>query len=128
MSIAIDAAVCSNMGRVRKNNEDNFYFDGLYMDEEQRNEASAYHQVNENSTQIYAVCDGMGGEEGGEDASIAAVRGLKQYARQPNPDDENLLREALQEISDGIDRRAQEPLETPSREAPSTEPPGPTRP
>ena len=104
----IDAAVCSNMGRVRKNNEDNFYFDGLYMDEEQRNEASAYHQVNENSTQIYAVCDGMGGEEGGEDASIAAVRGLKQYARQPNPDDENHLREALQEISDGIDRRAQE--------------------
>ena len=108
MSVIIDAAVCSNMGRVRKNHEDNFYFDGLYMDESQRNEGGSFHKTNENDTQIYAVCDGMGGEEGGEDASITAVRCLKQYIQsQANPEESQQVRDALQSISDTIDANAQ---------------------
>ncbi len=76
----IDAAVCSNMGKVRRNNEDNFYFNGVYMNEAQRNKGGLFSKVCDDDKQIYAVCDGMGGEEGGEDASITAARGLKQYA------------------------------------------------
>ncbi|MBR3738839.1 MAG: serine/threonine-protein phosphatase [Clostridia bacterium] len=107
MPLKIDAAVCSNMGKVRKNNEDNFYFDGLYMDENTRNQGGFYHQTNENELQIYAVCDGMGGEEGGEDASITAVRGLQKYAAsEAHPDENQPLRDALQSISDTIDQNA----------------------
>lgn len=95
------------MGKIRKNNEDNFYFDGLYMDENQRNQGGFYHNTNENDVQVYAVCDGMGGEEGGEDASITAARGLQKYAQSTaQPDEPQSLRDALQSISDTIDENA----------------------
>ncbi len=107
MSIIIDAAVCSNMGKVRKNNEDNFYFNGLYMDESQRNSGGLFNLAAGDPIQIYAVCDGMGGEEGGEDASLAAVRSLMQYSqttRKANGTDQ--LKEMLQQISDTIEDNA----------------------
>ena len=107
MSIIIDAAVCSNMGKVRKNNEDNFYFNGLYMDESQRNSGGLFNLAAGEPIQIYAVCDGMGGEEGGEDASLAAVRALMQYSqttRKANGTDQ--LKEMLQQVSDTIEENA----------------------
>ena len=107
MSIMIDAAVCSNMGKVRKNNEDNFYFNGLYMDESQRNSGGLFNLSVAEPIQIYAVCDGMGGEEGGEDASITAVRALMQYARTTHKaNGTEQLKELLQKISDTIEENA----------------------
>jgi len=107
MAFRIDAAVCSNMGKVRKNNEDNFFFNGLYMDENQRNSGAMYKQTNVDGSQLFAVCDGMGGEEGGEDASIAAVRGLQQYTRQETQwDQPQKLKDMLQSISDTIEDNA----------------------
>ena len=107
MSIMIDAAVCSNMGKVRKNNEDNFYFNGLYMDESQRNSGGLFNLSVSEPIQIYAVCDGMGGEEGGEDASITAVRALMQYARTTHKaNGTEQLKELLQKISDTIEDNA----------------------
>ena len=107
MQYKIEAAVCSNMGKVRKNNEDNFYFDGKYMNESQRNAGSLLTKESDEDLQIYAVCDGMGGEEAGEEASISAVRGLYQYARSNyNWDDEGQIKSALQKISDSIEDAA----------------------
>ena len=107
MSIIIDAAVCSNMGKVRKNNEDNFYFNGLYMDESQRNSGGLFNLEVAEPIQIYAVCDGMGGEEGGEDASITAVRALMQYAKTTHKaNGTEQLKELLQKISDTIEDNA----------------------
>ena len=108
MSIAIDAAVCSNMGRVRKNNEDNFYFNGLYMDESQRNAGGLFNLGSTEPIQIYAVCDGMGGEEGGEDASITAVRSLMEYAKSEHRvNGSQQIKDLLQKISDTIEENAQ---------------------
>ena len=107
MSMNIDAAVCSNMGRVRKNNEDNFYFNGLYMDESQRNAGGLFSLESADPIQIYAVCDGMGGEEGGEDASITAVRALMQYAKtETRVTGSQPLKEMLQKVSDTIEENA----------------------
>ena len=109
MSAIINAAVCSNMGKVRKNNEDNFYFNGLYMDESQRNGGGTFKHSSDDPIQIYAVCDGMGGEEGGEDASLSAVRALEQYARTTRKaDGTEQLKELLQQISDTIEDNARE--------------------
>lgn len=107
MSAMIDAAVCSNMGKVRKNNEDNFCFNGLYMDESQRNSGGLFHLSADQPNQVYAVCDGMGGEEDGEDASLAAVRALAQYfptGRRGSGTKQ--LEELLQRISDTIEDNA----------------------
>lgn len=108
MSLKIDAAVCSNMGKIRKNNEDNFYFNGYYMDESQRNNGGLFNRVCDENTQVYAVCDGMGGEEGGEDASITAVRALTQYAKtEHHVDGSQQIKDVLQNISDTIEANAQ---------------------
>lgn len=108
MSFKIDAAVCSNMGRVRKNNEDNFYFNGDYLDEGRRNKGGLLKRTCQDDTQVYAVCDGMGGEERGEDASITAVRALAQYVRsERRVDGSQQLTAMLQNISDTIESNAQ---------------------
>ena len=107
MAVLIDAAVCSNIGKKRKNNEDNFYFNGLYMDETQRNSGGLFNLASGEPTQIYAVCDGMGGEEGGEDASISAVRALLQYSgKNEEVNGTKQLKVLLQEISDEIEENA----------------------
>ena len=74
----IDAAVCNHKGKVRLNNEDNFYLNGDYMALEQMDQGGCVAAESEAGTQLYAVCDGMGGEAAGEQASHAVVAALKQ--------------------------------------------------
>ena len=76
MEMQLHAAVYSHAGNVRPNNEDNF----LLLD-------SYRKDVTINTTReskacpaqhcVFAVCDGMGGESAGEEASLTAVEGLK---------------------------------------------------
>ena len=63
-------------GRVRQNNQDNIFVDGHYRRDIQCPELfSVSHTGTEG---IYAVCDGMGGESYGEEASFKAVAGLER--------------------------------------------------
>lgn len=73
------AAVVGNIGLVRGNNEDNFYFNGTYLTEENRDIPSALAENCINPLQFFAVCDGMGGEAFGEVASLIAVQTLAKY-------------------------------------------------
>ena len=68
-------AVCSHIGLVRKNNEDNFYCNGEILTREK----FSLDGTVENPC-IFAVCDGMGGEEHGELASLTAVKVLGEQA------------------------------------------------
>ena len=61
MSLAIEVAGKTDIGRVRNNNEDNFGFDKRYG--------------------IFVVCDGMGGAAAGEVASKIAVETVLNYYR-----------------------------------------------
>lgn len=82
MGFRIEAACGCNMGKVRKNNEDNFFFDGTCL--EQDNEGLRYIACFEGRAKKgmrVAVFDGMGGENFGEVASFAAARYLQQAAR-----------------------------------------------
>lgn len=66
---------CSDQGRVRGNNEDNFYVSGKYRE----NITVPRIELESNfepERLLFAVCDGMGGEEDGELASLAAVKAL----------------------------------------------------
>src|ERR1700686_5024696 len=61
MSLVIQAAGNTDIGLVRKNNEDNFGYD-------------LHHGV-------FVVCDGMGGQQAGETASKIAVDTVLDYFR-----------------------------------------------
>lgn len=84
----ISAAVCGNIGRGRGNNEDNFYFNGEFLTEATRENPADIEFVCHDKRQFYAVCDGMGGEQLGELASLLAAQTLHKYAGflKSNPD------------------------------------------
>lgn len=73
------SAVASNIGNLRESNEDNFYFNGTFLTQENRDFPTAQSDICSDGLQFYAICDGMGGEEQGEDASLIAVSVLKKY-------------------------------------------------
>lgn len=71
----------SHIGKIRKQNEDNLYVDGVYLNSKIRN----YPFTMDGYTAIpivFAICDGMGGEENGEIASMLAVSALKNFSEQ----------------------------------------------
>ena len=82
MRFTIQAACGCHTGKIRKNNEDNFYFDGKCLEMENnglRNPACIEDTLR--SGLCLAVFDGMGGENFGEMASYAAARQLQQTER-----------------------------------------------
>lgn len=82
MRLFIDAACGCNIGKVRKNNEDNFFFDDKCLELENqglRNTAS-FSDVLKNGLCL-AVFDGMGGENFGEVASFTAARQMQTVTR-----------------------------------------------
>lgn len=83
--ITVTGAVVSDKGRLRKNNEDNFYFNGVFMDRESMDAGAFQKGSCREELQIYAVCDGMGGTDSGEEASCGAVRGLAAAVEKGGP-------------------------------------------
>lgn len=80
MAAQVKFAVRSEVGNVRKNNEDNFYCSGIFMTVSER-ERPFFLSGIADSPCIFAVCDGMGGEDCGELASLTAVQNLQEHSR-----------------------------------------------
>lgn len=82
MPFKINAACLCNTGNVRKNNEDNFFFDGRCLEADND---GLRHPVSMTKSLQREVCvavfDGMGGESYGEIASFAAAKCLQQTTR-----------------------------------------------
>ena len=75
MNLKIIAAAATHIGCVRAENEDNYFLNGkIYL-------AGMSEPIITDDTKggIYAVCDGMGGEENGGLASQIAVRVLSEF-------------------------------------------------
>lgn len=82
MKLIIEAACGCNTGKVRKNNEDNIYFDGKCL--EQEHNGLKYPACMEGTIRdglSFAVFDGMGGENFGEMASYTAARQMQLTER-----------------------------------------------
>ena len=54
-------SVATHIGKVRGNHEDNFYLEGLYMNDIFRNDFSATYTIRNADGMSFAVFDGMGG-------------------------------------------------------------------
>ena len=65
-------------GRVAVNNEDNFYIDGSYRQDVNQPYFRADGRVSSGQLTA-AVCDGMGGEALGEEASLIAVEAIREF-------------------------------------------------
>jgi len=82
MPFIVDAACLCNTGKVRKNNEDNFFFDGRCLEE---NNNGLKHPVTMTRSIRKEICvsifDGMGGENFGECASFAAADAMQYMTR-----------------------------------------------
>lgn len=108
MTFTIHAACHCHTGYVRKNNEDNFFFDDLSLQE--RNAGLSKPLAMTASTderRVLAVFDGMGGESHGETASFVAAKAL--FAASHSTDcegDGDFSREAAQEMNLAVWRSA----------------------
>lgn len=82
MGYTIRAACCCNTGKIRKNNEDNFYFYGKCLELENNGLKSPVGiETPLKYGHCFAVFDGMGGENFGEYASFSAARQLQLCER-----------------------------------------------
>jgi protein phosphatase len=93
----IQYSAISDTGTVRENNEDNLYIDGQYMQQGKQGNFQVTKKIDSNNL-IYAVCDGMGGEKGGEKASLEAVTRLRLAVENP-PFVGKSLEEKIKEVN-----------------------------
>ena len=71
----------SNVGKIRKNNEDNFYVNGYYRTDYSQNIFSYSNHFEDVPILSLAVFDGMGGAQYGEEASGEAAKALDKYLK-----------------------------------------------
>lgn len=82
MKWILEAACACNTGRIRRNNEDNFFFDGRCLEADNmglRNVVSMEEPLKNGTT--LAIFDGMGGESFGEQASFVAARQMQRSVK-----------------------------------------------
>lgn len=79
-TIKFSSAVSIDKGRVRVNNEDNFYFNSKYLTADNRDKSTSLSEPSvTGDVLIYGVFDGMGGESLGEMASLISAQTLGKY-------------------------------------------------
>ena len=98
-------SACSHIGNVRENNEDNLYVPGRVIPYE--NADAVFTVTGETHTPcVFAVCDGMGGQEHGEYASYIAASGLAELEvaikTSPSSDIDILVQEYLVKANNAI--------------------------
>lgn len=82
MRYTVQAACGCHMGKIRKNNEDNFLFDGKCLEETNTGlKHPAWIEEPLKNGFCVAVFDGMGGENFGEIASYTAARKMQETQR-----------------------------------------------
>lgn len=93
-------SIATNVGNVRQVNEDNFYADKLGVREVEN--LCGYKVLSHSERYVFAVFDGMGGEQFGDLASEIAAKTLDEYA------DSIIAAESPEEMKDAVDRFASE--------------------
>jgi len=105
-TIKFTAVAHSDKGKIRANNEDNFYFNGIHLNAENRDERNYFSDNPAGADLIYGVFDGMGGEALGEEASLIVAETLKKYHNRINKhqsaNDDNTVLRVVEEANSKI--------------------------
>ena len=106
MGYTINAACISHPGHIRLSNEDNFYFNGQFLQPD-RSGTDGVLPIVANSGQglLFAVFDGMGGENYGELASFAAAKETQSW-KYPVENPLQGLEALAQQLNDAVLREA----------------------
>ena len=95
--MTVKTTVVSHIGCVRKNNEDNFYLNGDYMLASEVDAGAQVELVSDDHQQLYAICDGMGGLNGGERASLIAIEAMSELNKRQ---EKGKIAEAIRHYAD----------------------------
>ena len=79
MTISVKFAVRSEIGKVRTNNEDNFFCNGIFMTPSESSKPLFMKGIADVPC-VFAVFDGMGGHDCGELASLTAAETLSEHS------------------------------------------------
>lgn len=102
MKFTIKAACGCNTGIIRSNNEDNFLFNGHYLDADNEGLNSPLSFLGKPKQIQFAVFDGMGGENYGEIASFTAAQTLSEEMCTPQAllrSNEKYLQKLIQRLN-----------------------------
>lgn len=101
----LEAVALCDVGRVRQNNEDNYYIQGKVRQNLAQQKAEETFMGTANQS-LFAVADGMGGESDGEVASLVAVQSLRSCSLEEICDEAyNAVMEANEMICNEIMRK-----------------------
>ena len=104
----LETAARNHRGRLRVNNEDNYYLNGKWMSQQAMAHGGRVLSESDAAFQLYAVCDGIGGEAAGEQASLETVMTLRALQDSNKEGISNLeLLAALSVLTDHICRLSQ---------------------
>ncbi|MBQ8515241.1 MAG: serine/threonine-protein phosphatase [Ruminococcus sp.] len=100
----LQAHAVSNQGKVRSNNEDNFFADGQCNPDPQKGGNVTVEKVKLRS-HVFAVCDGMGGESYGEVASEIGVKTLLEHYPELKKARGEKLEQAVNQYATAVNNR-----------------------
>lgn len=80
-TISLHTALKSGKGNVRSNNEDAYYFNGIFAELKDMDQETNLHGIFHDDSVLFAICDGMGGYENGEIASYTAVSRMPELQK-----------------------------------------------
>ena len=84
MGFRYEASCGCNIGKIRKNNEDNFFFDKKFLEQDNTGLCEvAYVDGRLKRGTCVAIFDGMGGENFGEAAAFAAAKAMQNTKIRP---------------------------------------------
>lgn len=92
--------IVSHKGCVRDNNEDNFFLNGDLMPLNEMDQGACIDQCFHTNSQLFAVCDGMGGAKLGERAAYIAANALgKVYMKMPSKELKQEINQYARKVS-----------------------------
>ena len=96
----IETSTTVDKGLIRDNNEDNFFLNGIFLNENNRDKSDTFTSVRSSTAQLIGVFDGMGGEAMGEEASYIIAQTMSKAHKYVNSGETSHRKTILSVIND----------------------------
>lgn len=101
-----NAAVSTNIGNIRSENQDNFYLNGAFCSEKKDNHVS--YKTTFKEAAVFAVADGLGGQNFGSFASFKAMEILHNAVGENNIDIDKNIESYVYSVNEALCNKMEE--------------------